>query len=338
MSMTRKQLGDAVQENIITLEQAKLLAEFFQLQTQYVPKLTFIHVLYYLGGCIAIAALTLFMGLGWESFGGAGIVLIATLYAVVGLRTVQYLALRELHVPAGVGATFVVCLTPLAIFGGMQWLGIWPKEIENVNGSWHLLGLAVSTLTIGTVVIRKYNYSFVVLPITVAFWLLITNATGLALGTNNAWQLRELIALYSGLLMLAIAVLVDVRFGAKSDYAFWVYIIGTLVFWSGLTSQVFDNGLSKLLYFSLNLLLIGVGVLLARRVFVVLGALGSFGYLNYLAFDVFRDSWVFPVALTVTGLSVVYLGFLWQKNEKAIVAKIQFVLPSCLQGLLKNKL
>lgn len=338
MMVSQQKLNDAVQENIITPEQAKLLAEFLQVQAQHVPRLSFIHVLYYLGGCIAIAAMTLFMGLGWESFGGAAIVLMAALYAVVGLRVAQFLAVKELHIPAGICAAFVVSLTPLAMFGGMQWFGVWPAQIENVNGSWHILALAAGTLTSGAVVIRKYSYSFVVLPIVVALWFLIINATELALGADNARQLRELIALYSGLLIIAIAVLVDVRAGGKTDYAFWVYMVGALVFWYGLTWQVFDKDLSKLLYFGLNLLLIGVGVVLVRRVFVVLGAIGSFGYLNYLAFDVFRDSWVFPVALTVTGLSVVYLGFLWQKHEKAITAKARLILPTSIQGLLKSKL
>lgn len=36
-----------------------------------------------------------------------------------------------------------------------------------------------------------------------------------------------------------------------------------------------DSELSKFVYFCVNLLMIGVGVLLVRRVFVVLGALGG---------------------------------------------------------------
>ena len=83
--------------------------------------------------------------------------------------------------------------------------------------------------------------------------------------------------------------------------------------------------------------MIGVGVLLIRRIFVVFGALGSCGYLGYLASDVFKDSWLFPVALTGIGLGIIFLGILWQKHEKAITRKSQSLLPVPLRELLAAK-
>ena len=44
------------------------------------PRFDLTHVLYYLGGMLAIGAMSVFMNLGWESFGGWGIVSIALLY------------------------------------------------------------------------------------------------------------------------------------------------------------------------------------------------------------------------------------------------------------------
>tara|TARA_B110000008_G_scaffold257958_1_gene276550 strand:+ start:744 stop:1025 length:282 start_codon:yes stop_codon:yes gene_type:complete len=89
--------------------------------------------------------------------------------------------------------------------------------------------------------------------------------------------------------------------------------------------------------FNINLLTIGVGALLIRGVFVVLGALGSCGYLGYLAFDVFSDSWLFPMTLTTIGFGVVYLGILWQKYEQAITQKSRLLLPAQLRELLETK-
>ena len=83
--------------------------------------------------------------------------------------------------------------------------------------------------------------------------------------------------------------------------------------------------------------MIGIGVLLVRRVFVIFGALGSCGYLGYLASDVFKDSWLFPVALTAIGLGIIYLGVLWQKHEKSITEKSRLLLPDPLRELLEAK-
>ena len=78
--------------------------------------------------------------------------------------------------------------------------------------------------------------------------------------------------------------------------------------------------------------MIGVGALLIRRVFVVFGALGSCGYLGYLAFDVFSDSWLFPMTLTTIGFGVVYLGILWQRYEQAITQKVTITSSCSIEG------
>jgi hypothetical protein len=44
----------------------------------------FTTILYYPGGLVAIGATTLFMNLGWEEFGGWGILCIALVYAGIG--------------------------------------------------------------------------------------------------------------------------------------------------------------------------------------------------------------------------------------------------------------
>ena len=76
---------------------------------------------------------------------------------------------------------------------------------------------------------------------------------------------------------------------------------------------------------------------MVRRVFVVFGALGSCGYLGHLASDVFKDSWLFPAALTAIGLGIIYLGVIWQKHEKAITQKARSYLPLPLKELLEAK-
>ena len=44
------------------------------------PRFSFTHVLYYLGGMLAIGAMSVFMTLGWQRFGGWGVFFIALLY------------------------------------------------------------------------------------------------------------------------------------------------------------------------------------------------------------------------------------------------------------------
>lgn len=341
MNITRKNLDDAVKESILTSEQADRLVEFIKSHPDTGPSFDFTHVLYYLGGIIAIGAMTLFMNLGWESFGGVGILSIALLYAGIGLKLTNVFKAKGYAVPAGVCATFVVALTPLAIYGLQHALGVWPDESVYRDYhryiKWHWLFMELGTLAIGSIIAWKYRYPFLMMPIAVTLWYLSMDITAMISGGDFDWELRKLVSMYCGLLMIGLAFWIDIRARNKADYAFWIYMFGVMAFWCGLSLQHSDSELSKFIYFCINLFMIGVGVMLVRRVFVVFGALGCSGYIGYLASNIFKDSWLFPITLTILGLLVIYLGVLWQKHEKSITEKAQKMLPIQLRELLKSR-
>ena len=341
MNVTKKKLNEAARKNLISPQQVAPLYEFLVTQSHNVATFTFTHVLYYLGGLIAIGAMTLFMNLGWESFGGAGIVGLCVIYAIAGLKVTSVFSARNLAIPAGICATFVVCLTPLAIYGIQQWLGVWPDESVYRDYhryiKWHWLYMELGTLAAGIIIARIYKYPFLIMPIAVTLWYMTMDITAMISGGDSTWELRKLVSLYSGLLMIGLAFWVDIRSYDKADYAFWLYIFGVMAFWGGLSSLSSDDELSKFIYFCINLLMIGVGAVLIRRVFVVFGAIGSCGYFVHLASDVFRDSWVFPLVLTAIGFGIICLGLLWQKYEMAITEKSRRLLPLPVRKLLESK-
>ena len=341
MDISRKKLQGAVEQDILSSDQAERLYDYLEAQDQHTPRFTFTHVLYYLGGLIAIGAMTLFMNLGWESFGGWGIVFISLIYAAAGLKLSNQFAGKQHTIPAGICATFVVCLTPLAIYGLQQGLGVWPDDSTYREYhryiKWHWLYMELGTLAVGTVLAWRYKYPFLIMPIAVTLWYMTMDLTAMISGGDITWELRKLVSLYSGLLMVCLAFWVDIRSRRTLDYAFWIYIFGVIAFWGGLSSMNSEDEFSKFMYFMVNVLMIGIGVVLVRRVFVIFGALGASGYLGHLASDVFEDSWLFPISLTFIGLAIIYLGILWQKHEKQITTRARAYLPEPLRELLESK-
>ena len=77
--------------------------------------------------------------------------------------------------------------------------------------------------------------------------------------------------------------------------------------------------------------LVLAGAAIGRRVFTVFGALGVAVYLGYLSHQVFKDSLLFPLALTLLGLGLVALGVWWQRHETAIAARLARYVPVGLQ-------
>ncbi|MFT6916564.1 MAG: hypothetical protein ACJAWL_002904 [Motiliproteus sp.] len=342
MKITSKNLDSAVDKKIITAEQAENLQLHFNSLPAVGPRFDFTHVLYYLGGLIAIGAMTLFMNLGWESFGGWGIFFISLAYAGAGLKLTQSFQDRGYAVPAGICATFAVALTPLGIYGLQQALGFWPDgssyQEYHKTIKWHWFYMELGTLAVGTLVAWRYKHPFLIMPIAVTLWYMSMDMAVMIAGEMADYELRSLVSMYFGLLIVLLAFWIDFRARGNTDYAFWLYLFGVMAFWIGMTTQHSDSEVSKFIYFFINILMLGIGVLIVRKVFVVFGALGSSIYLGHLAFDLFKESWLFPMALTAIGLSIIYLGILWQKNEKTITEKAQNLLPVPVKDFLKSKI
>lgn len=341
MKITKEKLELAVAEEIISHDQAKKLFDFLSALPSTGPSFDFTHVLYYMGGLIAIGAMTLFMNLGWENFGGWGIFFISLAYAGGGLILASSFQKKGYAVPAGICAAFVVAMVPLAIYGLQQAMGWWPDDTTYREYhryiKWHWIYMELGTLAAGAVIAFIYRYPFLLMPIAATLWYMSMDIAAMLAGVTPYFELRAQVSMYFGLAMTLFAFWVDMRSAKSGDYAFWLYLFGVMAFWGGMTSQHSDSEISKLIYCCINLILIGVGVVIVRRVFVIFGAIGCSIYLGHLANEVFEDSWLFPVALTAIGLGIICLGVLWQKNEKQITRALRGFLPLPLRELLAER-
>jgi hypothetical protein len=343
MELNRDLLKDAAENGLISELQADQLWKFLAERGKDTPSFRFTHVLYYLGGLIAIGAMSLFMTLGWERFGGGGLFFIALAYAGAGLWLTEFFLNRSrLPIPAGITATFVVVLTPLAIYGLQVALGWWAegkvfREYHTLI-DWRWIFMELATLASGAVMLWRYRLPFLVMPIAVTLWYMSMDLTPFLFGyTDLTWDLRKIVSLWFGLLIVLLAFWVDIRTRHDKDYAFWLYLFGVIAFWGGLSMMHSESELNKFIYLCINLILIVVGAMLSRRVFAVFGGLGAAGYLGHLAYDVFKDSMMFPFVLTIIGLGVIYLGIIWQRHEEIINSKLLGLLPPPVRELIERR-
>jgi hypothetical protein len=342
MKVTRTSLYCAVDKGILDRQQADALYGFLKTRADTVPLFSFTNILYYFGGLTAIGAMTLFMNLGWEQFGGWGMLFIAILYAGIGLLLTGRFQRGGQSIPAGICATFVIAMVPLGIYGLQLGMGWWPDETQYQDYhhyiKWHWIYLELGTLIIGIIMAWRFRYPFMVMPIAVTLWYMSMDVAAMLTGGEADYIFRAFVSMWFGLLIILIAFWVDMR-SRKSlhDYAFWLYLFGVIAFWSGLSLQQSDSEVTKFIYLCINLGLIVTGAILVRRVFVVFGALGCAGYLEHLASSIFQNSWLFPVMLAAIGLGIVYLGVFWQRNEALLTEKARRLLPVALQELLAER-
>jgi len=352
MRIERADLDQAIAQQILTSPQAAALWRLLQSRQPVaagvpapapeVPQRRFtgLNVAYYFGALLVIAAMGWLMTLGWESFGGKGIFLIATLYAffftMAGLRL---LAQPQTRTPGGLLVTMAVCMTPLAVYGLERTTGLWPGADPGnyrgffpwIRGGW--FAMEAATVLAGLIALRKVRFPFLVAPIALVLWFMSMDALP-ALFHAQPWDgdIARRISIAFGLALLFIAFQVDHR--TEEDYAFWLYFFGMISFWGAVTSMQSHGELSKLLYCAMNLGFVVLSVLLRRRVFLVFGAVGVNAYLGHLAWRVFAHSLIFPFVLTLLGLGIIAAAVYYQRHRAAIELRIEGWVPLWVRDLL----
>jgi len=332
-------LSRAVQAGVLQPGQDQALLEFLRRAPSERPSFQLSHIAYYFGALLIMGAMGWLMTEAWMSIGDAALLVISSAYLLLLLLGGRSLWQRGQVIPGGLLGAVAVSLTPLVVFAGQRLFGIWPMDdaqsdyvdyYRYVQGGW--LVMEVATVLVGLLVLRLLPFPFIVMPIAVALWFMSMDLSELLHGEYFSWEQRREVSLWFGLVILLVSLLVDGR--SKQDFAFWGYLAGLTAFWGGLSLMDSGSEFGKLLYCLINLGLIGLAVLLRRPVFMVFGALGVAGYLGYLAHDVFEDSLLFPVVVSLIGLGVMGLGLLYQKRREAMSNALRRQLPAGLLAVL----
>ena len=331
MQIQRNDLDDAVREGILSADQANALWTHLRERhgeedaTGQSTGIDAAQIAYYAGALIVMGAMGWFATEALEQ-SGALLLPIGLVYAAIFGGAGYWLMHRKgLDLPGGLLFTVAVGMTPLAVYGFQHAVGLWPPVDEPsqywtfydaIGGPW--VPAKAATLLASALVLRFVRFPVLVALVAAAAWLLALDLVPLLLGsTADDWsQLDQAISVGFGLLTLVVSFLVDRR--ANDRFAFWGYLFGLFAFWGGLTMMETSTEWGRFVYFLINVGLIGVSILLQRRVFLVFGALGAYGYLGYLSYDLFADSLWFTFALTALGALLIASGVLYQRHRERI--------------------
>lgn len=353
MTIKRIDLQAAAEAGVLQTGQIEPLLAFLSQRDSRSGQARFsgTHVLYYLGGMLAIGAATLFATLAVEALGMAALLALSLLYLLCAAALAVWFEKRELGIVTGIFATLAIALVPLAVYALQHVLGFWADGVRAQHYrdyhawiDWRWLVMELSTLAAGAAMLWRFRYPFMLMPLAVTLWYLgmdlvpalLLQADG---GTDNwlgeaGWALRQRITLAFGMLMLLLAFFVDLRTRHGKDYAFWLYLFGLMTFWGALSSMGSGALSGKLVYLALNFALVLTGAILGRRVFAVFGGIGIALVLGNLSWTLFKDSFAFVALLSLLGFALIGAGVWWSRHEASISARLRDFLPQDLRELL----
>ena len=342
VGVARDDIDRAVAAGVIKADQADALWRFLKVKApaprQAIrPRFDLVHLLWYAGALIVIGAMGLFTTLAFAQLGGAALAVIAVIYAVILALAGDRLWHRGLTIPGGLLITIAVTMAPMFVYGvqeALGWLNVPRRDYSEINEFWRFarggwVPMELATIVAGLIALRFYRFSFLIAPVAMALWLLSMDVAPWIFGDPSpSWQLRRLVSVWFGLGMIIVAWTVDVR--SRGDLAFWLHLFALLAFWGGLTAMESISELSKAVYCLINVGLIGLGLFLQRRAYALFGGLGVAIYLHDLAERVFRDSLLYPFALSMIGLALIGAGLLLHRHGAALERALQNRLPRAL--------
>jgi hypothetical protein len=344
MTYSKTDLQAASDAGIISSGQLETLLSFLQSRgttSPSSPKFDVVHVLWYAGALIVITAMGLFSTLAFSRMGGTALTATALIYAAVFTWAGHYLwTVKNLRTPGGLLIAVAVSMAPLAVYGVQDALGLWSKFGKPgttrdfyiwVRGSWVFMEFAA--IAAAALALRFYRVPFLVFIIAFALWFLSMDIVPWITGSRlRDFETSRIVSIWFGLAMLAAAVVVNTR-QRSGDFAAWLYLFGVMTFWGGITATPGGTALQKALYCAMNVGFLFLSVFLGRRVFAVFGTIGIAIYLGDLAGKVFKDSMLFPFALSLIGVAIIGFGLYYHRHQDAIAAWIDARLPDALKRL-----
>lgn len=305
------------------------------------PRFDVVHLLWYAGALIVIAAMGLFSTVAFSQMGGWALTATAAVYATLLVIAGHHLwSVRKLRVPGGLLIAAAVSMAPLAIYGVQDALGLWsqfgkPGTTRDfyvwVRTSW--VFMEAGTILAAALALWFFRFPFIVLMAAFALWFMSMDIVPWITGTPHGnWDIARKVSVWFGLGMLAAAVLVNMR-QRSGDFAFWLYLFGVLTFWGGISATSNGTAVDKALYCAMNVGFLFLAAYLGRRVFAIFGTIGIAIYLGDLADKVFKDSLLFPFALSLIGIAIIGLGLWYFRHQDAVVARFEQLLPEPLKRL-----
>ena len=300
-----------------------------------------ITVAYTVGALLVLFALGWFLVDRWEKLGPTGVLAVSVLYAVAFAAAGVALRSRGFPIAGGLAVVLAVMMTPVWGWAVLRLTTLWPDPAD-VNDPLRqydpyiysrAIILDLATIGIALAAVRRVRFGVLGAPIAIAFVALLIHI-GVALGDPRiTWYVGPYYQVVIACATLAIAYAVDRRQPAGEDYAQWFYIAGAAMLLVGYVQVWSSIGAWRHALPLAATALVAASLYLRRRVLVAAGLVAMFGYLGYLAFDVFRRVVALPVALAGLGLAVIVAAVWLQRRFPTLVARVSRDDPAGVKSL-----
>ena len=287
-------------------------------------------IAYGVGALVVLFAFGWFMVDRWRVLGDSGVFGLAVAYAAVFLMVAHVLQREGFDTARGVAVLLAVAMAPLAMRALLRWIGVWTPQLAEMCATpvrpfvacqGEPLAIELAAVAAALIALRKLPFPPLMIPIAVVCVTLPermmrdwapTDINGVVVG----WRFMVVASLVA-----AAAYTLDQR-RRDGDYGFWLWIAASIAAVMAGVNLFGGDASLRHAFLPASLVVLAGAVILRRRVLAVLGIIALFGYLAWLANDVFKLTLAFPVLLAALGVAIIIVTVWLQRRFPEIVRRL----------------
>ncbi len=326
-------LARGVEQGIITVEQQDALlglAAGGQGPREAARAFNGITIAYGVGALVVLFAFGWFLVDRWQVLGDAGVFGLAVAYAAVFLMVAQVLRREGFATARGVAVLLAVAMAPLAMRALGRWTGLWSPQLQLMCSTpvrpfmacqGEPLSIELAAVLASLIALRRLKFPPLMIPIAVV-------CVTLPERMMRGWAPTDINGVVVGWRFMVVASLVATAAYAidqrrrDDDYGFWLWIAASITATVAGVNLFGGDASLRHAFLPASLVVLAGAVILRRRVLAALGIIALFGYLAWLANDVFKLTLAFPVLLAALGVAIIIVTVWLQRRFPAIVRRL----------------
>lgn len=287
-------------------------------------------VAYGLGALLVLFAAGWFLVSRWASLGHWGVLTVVTGYGGVLWGGGRVLERRGFPRAGQLAVALAIGLVPVATWAILHLVGEWPDRGDPLArylpyAATRGLLLDLTTLLVALLAWRARAFPLLMVPIAVALWWTWFHLGQLVAFDREREWFDQWLMLAAGLALLAGADAMDRwqrRRAPGDDYAAPLWFTAVFAFSFAFFVIWLDARAGKHAMAPVAVGMIALALRTRRRAALVAGVAGVFGYLAWLASDVFEDTALFPVALAGLGIGLIFTTVWLQRRFPSLATRV----------------
>ena len=299
-----------------------------------------ITVAYGLGALLVLFASVWFLVDRWTILGAPGVMAVALGYAAVLVAAAVWMHRHEFPQASGVTVVLAIAVTPIVVWAILTMAGRWPEPRSGdallrsdqwMAAQW--LVIDFSTLLVALLVVRRHRVAVLMYPLAIGLGWVLFHLILFVRDEGGMEGFERWAMLAAGFIVLAVAdglerwqsaeCAAGGRAGSQvDDFAGPFWLTGIIIASASYVNIWSRTEGWKHLMPVVWLVLIAASLYLRRRLLLLGGVLGIFGYLAYLAGEVFRDYVSFPILLAGFGILLILVTVWTQVRFPALANRL----------------